>query len=178
MMGSKPQSFAQNPIVALSVVILSVIYFAYSFAQFRKAPSQAGSRAPLPAPASIGNADASYEPPRALGRFGTAKVAILDLGCIENANDILETEADAVRLTGRVCSRKRNGGTRAVHAHYETKNVALVGFYDSYARVLATEYFPVSEGRNLVHVELEYGKGKPMGADILVQKRAPGSAKR
>lgn len=169
------KSFWENQLVATIVTILSAILFFYSWSEFTKAgnsPSET-SRRLATTPEALPDTIASS------GRhshFGSARLGILKLGCVDPAFNALDTTAEAVRLSGRLCGKEAAGIVREVRVVHAGRKAALVGLYEPHDRLVSTEFFPLDAGENIVELELKFKNGKTLKTNFRITRRSRDTA--
>ena len=158
----------QNPLLALIITFLSVTLFAIAWTQsFRpEATADLTTLAPPPIERSI----SSQQEATAIGRFGSAHLGIIKLGCLDPTYGSLDTNADVVRLSGRLCGKARVL-VREARARHVGRNTALVGLFDPHDKLISTEFFPLDPGENVVELELVLPTGKTIKTVLRIAKR-------
>lgn len=170
----KHTNFAQNLGLGAIAVIASAILL-WSAAKELGTPAVLPTlKAESPAPASLGG-----ELPAAknLQHFGTARLATLELGCLEPAHKELSTEADIIRFAAKLCGQRKSR-LREVEVVQKTKSTTLVGIYDPYSKLIATEFFPLQPGKNRIDMNLKFENGENMRSEFQIEHKSATSTEK
>ena len=173
----KSKSFVQNRVLAFIVLFLSVSFFALSLHAslgIRQA-SHSASKIPPPNPAPEQGrilASVEFEGPRSSSKFGTAKVEKIKLGCLDSefSGTEIDSEADFVRLSGRICQVSKAGKVNRVDAKIAERNTPLMGFYQNHSEIFSTDFFPLESGVNTIEVSISMANGETRQARLRLIK--------
>ncbi len=85
-----------------------------------------------------------------------------------------QTTASKVRLTGALCgmsSEAENAGPAKLSVNSESSKFSATVFTDSSTGKFSTEYIPLAQGRNVIHLSFDYSDGKSIKQEIVLQNQ-------
>ncbi|MGK5086961.1 hypothetical protein WDW86_05340 [Bdellovibrionota bacterium FG-2] len=128
-------------------------------------PSSAIATKPLPgtasnrAPASVTTAPSSF--------------TSLEVNCDKPTE--VQTTASKVRLTGALCgmtSELETATSPRLSVNSESPKFSATVFTDASTGKFSTEYIPLAQGRNVIHLSFDYSDGKSVKQEIVLQNQA------
>jgi hypothetical protein len=170
----------QNQALALFVVISSGIFFTFSLHAIlsqskKRAPETATALQPSPSPMGRSNASTGEpsRPQETHSRFGTQRVEQIKIGCIDanTRNEEIDSSADMVRLSGRICAPGRANMVSKVEASLTEKNMFLVGFYQDHSAIFSTDFFSLEPGVNTIHLRVSLKNGEKRETQLRLVKK-------
>ncbi len=160
------KQFRISPIEGLIAGVLSIVFLQSLYQLLYQGPSNLSQSALLPMkakPTSEGRRAASTEPSPLLN---------LELDCTKGGESV--TQATKARLQGEMCGIKpTTEGIKlnaAVIKNDSNQFMATV-FAQNNSRHFSTDYIPLVQGPNKIHVEFEFSGGlKPYSQDLVIIK--------
>jgi hypothetical protein len=163
---SKQNRFKINPIEVLVASTLGVVLVQSLYQLLYQGPIDPSSSALVPMkakPTSEGRKVASAEPSPLLN---------VHINCAKGSEAI--TQASRARIQGELCGRKTSEEgaklSSATITNASNQFVATI-FAQNDSNYFSTDYIPLSQGQNKIHVEFSYiGDSKPYSQDLLITK--------